>query len=173
MKLLQALATALAVSLAAAPVCAGNTTRFQSLETNISLDGIVLACIEAEGHRILQLHLYPADNGPFLPRNASPGRLKDFPSAVISIDDRSFRAGVFFSDRYVIVADITEGFPQLSRQLIAAMLTGRAMVLRFDLLQEGVGQPARFDGEALIDLGEGSVDSSIGIASQCTAGPSV
>lgn len=52
-----------------------------------------------------------------------------------------------------MLADETDQmFPRLSERLIDAMVTGRTMVLRFDLLAERTGQPATFDGEVMIAL---------------------
>ena len=154
-------------------VVAPRYSAIQPTRTNTNIEGIVIACNEAEGNPILQLHIYLAGRGPFLPKNASPERLKDFPSAAISIDDLTFEAGVFFSDHYVIVADDTDGYPRLSDQLTTAMLAGRTMILRFDLVQESISQPIRFDGEAVIDLSADAIDLSNGVVRQCIDRPLV
>jgi hypothetical protein len=152
-------------------VVAARHGTIQPLRSDANIGGLALACDRAEGRPILQLHVYLTDSGPFLPNNASPERLKDFPGAEISIDDRTFMVGVFFSERYVILADDTDRYPRLSDELATALLTGRTMILRFDLVEESLSRPARFDTEAAFDLSGDALGLSIGAVSQCIERP--
>jgi hypothetical protein len=121
--------------------------------TALNIDSVVLACEEAGDHRILQLQLYLSTEGPLLPRGVPPLRLKNHPRAEISIDGRVFPVGLLFADDHVVLADETEPmFPWLSDRLLDTMEKGRTMVLRFDLVAELAGQPAAFDGGAVIAL---------------------
>jgi hypothetical protein len=47
------------------------------------------------------------------------------------------------------------------------MTTGRIMVLRFDLLAERAGQPAAFDGEAVIELQAGRDGAAVSAVRRC------
>ena len=110
-------------------------------------------CKEAGDARVLQLQIYLSTEGPLLLKGATAQQLKDDPHAEIVIDGRVFPVGLLFADTYAVLADETnQMFPRLSERLIDAMTTGRIMVLRFDLLAERAGQPASFDGEAVIAL---------------------
>ena len=124
--------------------------------SNLNIDSVVLACEEAGDSRVLQLQIYLSTEGPLSPKGAAPQPLKDDPRAEIAIDGRVFPVGLLFADNYAVLADETEQmFPRLSERLLDAMATGRIMVLRFDLLAERAGQPAAFDGEAVIALRDG------------------
>jgi hypothetical protein len=124
--------------------------------SNLNLDGVVLACEEAAGQRVAQLQLYPSDDRPLRPRTLRPTPSKDAPKAEIRIDGDTFPVVLLFADDYVVVTDAQEGaFPLLSDRLVAAMQTGVAMVLRFNLLEESPGKQALFDGEAVVELKDG------------------
>lgn len=72
------------------------------------------------------------------------------------MDGRVFSAELLFADDYVVVADSREGSAaSLSDELLDAMQRGKAMVLRFDLLEEEGGQ-SRFDAELVVDLQAGA-----------------
>ena len=47
------------------------------------------------------------------------------------------------------------------------MATGSVMVLRFDLLAERAGQPAAFDGEAMIALQPGNGGAAVSAVRHC------
>ena len=124
--------------------------------SSLNLDTVVLACEEAAGHHVAQLQLYLSDNGPLRPRTLHPTPLRDDPQAEISIDGDTFPVALLFADDYVVMADAQEGaFPLLFDRLMAAMQTGRTMVLRFDLLEKSPGKQTSFDGEAVVDLKSG------------------
>lgn len=126
------------------------------LETDLNVDTVALVCTEGAHGRSLELNLYLADTEPLLPNGADPLRLKGSPSVAVEIDGRTFRAGLLFTDGYVVVADaLDDSGPLLSPRLLNAMQAGRAMLLRFDLLEEEPGQVARFDGRLVIDLEAG------------------
>ena len=119
--------------------------------TDLNIDSVVLACEQAIDRRVLQLQIYLSTEGPLLPKGVLPQQLKDDPRAEIAIDGRVFPVSLLFADNYAVLADETEHvFPRLSEGLLDAMATGRIMVLRFDLLAERAGQPAAFDGEAIV-----------------------
>jgi hypothetical protein len=125
----------------------------EPLVTNLNIDTVVLACEEASGKRILQLQLYLTDDGPMRPKYPTLQPFKRDPRAAVSIDRLTFPAAVLFADDYAVLADAQEGaFPLLSDALLEAMQTGSRMTLHLDLLEERPGQPAAFDGEAVIDL---------------------
>ena len=136
--------------------------------SNLNIDSVVLACEEAGNAKVLQLQIYLSKEGPLLPTGATPQQLKEDPRAEISIDGRVFPVGLLFADTYAVLADETDQmFPRLSERLIDAMATGRIMVLRFDLLAERAGQPATFDGEAVIALQEGSGGATVSAVRRC------
>lgn len=121
--------------------------------SNLNIDSMVLKCAAAGNATVLQLQIYLSTEGPLSPKGAAPQQLKDDPLAEIAIDGRVFPVGICFADDYAVLADETEQrFPALSASLLDAMATGSVMVLRFDLLAERAGQPAAFDGEAVIAL---------------------
>ena len=139
------------------------------VSTNLNIDSVVLACEEAGGRRVLQLQIYQSTEGPLLPKGVEAGLLKDDPRAEIAIDGRVFPVDILFADVYAVLADATEGmFPRLSEGLVDAIATGRTMVLRFDLVTERAGQPAAFDGEAVIALQAGAGGSVISAVRRCT-----
>jgi hypothetical protein len=128
----------------------------ESTSTDLNIDAVALACEEAGSDRILQLQLYLSDDGPLRPKDALAGSLKEDPRAEISIDGHVFPVALLFADVYAVLADAQDGpFPLLSDRLLEAMQTGKKMAVRFDLLAERAGEPARFDGEAVIDLQRG------------------
>ena len=136
--------------------------------SNLNIDSVVLACEEAGDARVLQLQIYLSTEGPLLPKGATPQQLKDDPRAEIAIDGHVFPVGLLFADNYAVLADETEQmFPRLSERLLDAMATGRIMVLRFDLLAERAGQPAAFDGEAVIALQAGSGGAAVSAVRRC------
>lgn len=127
-------------------------TVFSPARTNTNIQGVVLACERTEGRPSLQLHVYVRDSDRLLPNDRSTATPKASPGASIGIDDRVFPSDLLFADRYAVLSDRTGKDMALSRQLVAALLDGKVMVLRFDLLQETAGLPAAFDGEAAIPL---------------------
>ncbi len=136
--------------------------------SNLNIDGVVLACEEAGDARILQFQIYLSTEGPLLPKGAAPQQLKGDPRAEIAIDGRVFPVDLLFADTYAVLADETnEMFPRLSEHLIAAMTTGRIMVLSFDLLAEPAGQTPSFDGEAVIALQQGGGNATMSAVQRC------
>jgi hypothetical protein len=103
-----------------------------------------------------------------LPTGATPQQLEGDPRAEIAIDGRVFPVDLLFADTYVVLTDETDqAFPRLSESLLDAMATGRIMVLRFDLLAERAGQPAAFDGEAVIALRSGEERAAVSAVRRC------
>jgi hypothetical protein len=142
--------------------------------SNLNIDSVVLTCAAADNATVLQLQIYLSTEGPLSPRGATPQQLKDDPRAEIAIDGRVFPVGIFFADDYAVLADETEqGFPALSEGLLGAMATGSVMVLRFDLLAERAGQPAAFDGEAVIALRADSGGAAVSAVRRCATTVSV
>jgi hypothetical protein len=138
--------------------------------TDLNIDSVVLACEEADDHRILQLQLYLSTEGPLLPQGVPPLRLKNHPRAEISIDGQVFPVGLLFADDYVVLADETEPmFPRLSDHLLDTMEKGRTMILRFDLVAELAGQPAAFDGEAVIALQAAGGGNAVSAVRRCAS----
>ena len=136
--------------------------------SNLNVDSVVLACEEAGDARVLQLQIYLSTDGPLLPTGAAPQQLKGDPRAEIAIDGRVFPVDLLFADTYVVLTDETDQtFPRLSESLLDAMATGRIMVLRFDLLAERAGQPAAFDGEAVIALQSGEERAAVSAVRRC------
>jgi hypothetical protein len=139
------------------------------VSTNLNIDSVVLACEEAGDAKVLQLQLYLSTEGPLSPKGVEARLLKDDPRAEIAIDGRVFPVGILFADDYAVLADdAAEMFPALSAPLLDAMQTGSIMILRFDLLAEPAGQPAAFDGEAVIALQTGAGGSAVSTMRQCT-----
>jgi hypothetical protein len=136
--------------------------------SDLNIDSVVLACEETGDARVLQLQIYLSTDGPLLPKGAAPQRLKGDPRAEIAIDGRVFPVDLLFADTYAVLADETDHmFPRLSERLIDAMVAGRIMVLRFDLLAERAGQPAAFDGEAVIALQAGEGEAAVTAVRRC------
>jgi hypothetical protein len=128
----------------------------------------VLACEEAGDPRVLQLQIYLSTDGPLLPTRATPQQLRGDPRAQIAIDGRVSPVDPLFADTYVVLTDETvQTFPRLSESLLDAMATGRIMALRFDLLAERAGQPAAFDGEAVIALQSGEERAAVSAVRRC------
>jgi len=137
-------------------------------ESDLNVDTVVLVCSETGQGRALELDLYLAEPGPLLPNNADPRWLKERPSVEISIDGRTFRADLLFSDDHVVVTDASDRRrPILSAALLDAMQSGRTMVLRFDLLKESPDGASRFDSLLVIDLRSGQ--SAIASVRRCTS----
>lgn len=138
------------------------------VSTNLNVDSVVLVCEQAAHRRILQLQMYLSTDGPLSPDGIAPRQLKNNPRAEAVIDGRLFPVQLLFSDAYVLLADDEEEMsPLLSERLLDAMQTGRKMVLRFDLVAEPAGQPARFDGEVIIDLTAGVGGSAVSAVRRC------
>lgn len=141
--------------------------------TDLNLDSVVLACEQAVDRRVLEFQIYLSTEGPLLPNGVQPQQLKDNPHAEIVIDDGIFPVSISFADDYAVLADGTEQmFPSLSERLVDATEKGRSMTLRPDLVDELVGQPAAFDGEALIALQAGGGGMALSAVRRCatTAG---
>ena len=137
-------------------------------ENTLNIDTVVLLCTEFGRHRSLELDLYLTDEGPLLPRGADPGDLKEDARVELAIDGEIFPAQILFADDYAVVADAQDGrVPSLSKRLLDAMQRGESMTVRFDLLEEPKGQPARFDGEIVVDLAAGR--SAIAAVRRCAA----
>jgi len=136
--------------------------------TNLNIDTVVLSCEGSHATTILQLQLFLKDDGPLLPTGALPLQLKKNPRAEIVIDGRVTPAAILFAGDHVVFADETQGrLPALSRRLVDAMASGGAMTLRLDLIAEPVGEPAAFDGEAVIDLQAGLGGRAVNVVRQC------
>ncbi len=139
--------------------------------SNLNIDTVVLVCEEAGADRILQLQLYLSEPGPLLPRGTAAAALKAEPRAEIVIDRHVFPVNLYFSNEYVLVADAErERFPLLSDPLLDAMASGGTMTLRLDLVAEPPGQPAAFDGEAVIDLQPEKRGMAIKAVRRCAEG---
>ena len=142
--------------------------------SNLNIDSVVLTCAAAGNATVLQLQIYLSTEGPLLPNGAAPEQLKDDPRAEIAIDGRVFPVGIFFADDYAVLGDQTEQrSPALSEALLDAMATGSVMVLRFDLLAKRAGQPAAFDGEAMIALQPGDGGAAVSAVRHCVTPISV
>ena len=138
--------------------------------TDLNIDSVVLVCEETGDHRALQLQLYLSTEGPFLPKGASPLRLKNDPRAEISIDGHIFPVGLLFADDHVVLVDERgPTLPQLSDHLLDTMEKGTTMVLRFDLVAELAGQPAAFDGEAVIALQAAGAGKAVSSVRRCAS----
>jgi hypothetical protein len=142
--------------------------------SDLNIDSVVLTCAAAGNATVLQLQIYLSTEGPLSPKGAPQQQLKDNPRAEIAIDGRVFPVGIFFANDYAVLADETEQrFPALSASLLDAMATGSVMVLRFDLLAERAGQPAAFDGEAVIALPAASGGVAVSAVRRCATPVSV
>jgi hypothetical protein len=142
---------------------------------NLNLDVVVLACEQAEDHRVLQLQLYLTNDGPLMPEGVAAGRAKVDPRAEIVIDDHVFPVGLLFAGDHVVLSDETQAmFPRVSEQLLDAIEQGTTMQLRFDLVAEPPGRPAAFDGEAVVDLQDGLAGmpgKAVAAVRRCATGP--
>lgn len=136
--------------------------------TDMNIADIVLACEGAGEQKVLQLQIYPTDDGPLRPKGAVASQLRDDPRAEISIDGKVFPVSLLFSDDHAVLADRqVDGFASLSDALVDAMANGRAMTVRFDLVAERRGAPAAFDGEAVIDLQAGNGGGAVQAVRRC------
>lgn len=142
---------------------------------NLNLDVVVLACEQAEDHRVLQLQLYLTNDGPLMPEGAATGQAKGDPRAEIVIDDQVFPVGLLFAGDHVVLSDETQAmFPRVSERLLDAMEQGTTMQLRFDLVAEPPGRLAAFDGEAVVDLQVGLAGvpgKAVAAIRRCATGP--
>ena len=142
---------------------------------NLNLDVVVLACEQAEDRRVLQLQLYLTNDGPLMPDGVNAGRVKGNPRAEIVIDDHVFPVGLLFAEDHVVLSDQTEAmFPRLSIRLLDALEQGTTMRLRFDLVAEPAGEPAAFDGEAVVDLQAGPAEArgkAVAAVRRCATDP--
>lgn len=142
---------------------------------NLNLDVVVLACEQADDRRILQLQLYLTNDGPLMPDGVTAGRAKRDPRAEIVIDDHVFPVGLLFAEDHVVLSDETrEMFPGVSEQLLDAIEQGTTMRLKFDLVAEPAGQPAAFEGEAVVDLRAGPAGTrgkTVAAVRRCATGP--
>lgn len=144
-------------------------------ETSLNVGAVVLACEKADNVRILQLQLYPTDDGPLRAKPAPTGPLKGEPRAELQIDDRVFPVSLMFADTYVVLADDRDGlFPKLSRRLVAALQSGETMTMHLDLVVEPRGEPATFDGETIVPLAGSGGRQAVAAMSRCASptGPS-
>ena len=136
--------------------------------TDANIDGIVLAC-EPSGQgadSILQLLVYPRGGERLLPDRRDGAAPKAEPGASIVLDDRAFGSSLLFADRYAVMGDRSGAVAGLSDEFVAALLQADTMVLRFDLLEETVGAPPRFDSETTIRL-DGSERAAIRAVAHC------
>ena len=136
--------------------------------TDANIDGIVLAC-EPSGQgadSILQLLVYPRGGERLLPDRRAGAAPKAEPGASIVLDDRAFGSSMLFADRYAVMGDRSGAVAGLSDEFVAALLQADTMVLRFDLLEETVGAPPRFDSETTIRL-DGSERAAIRAVAHC------
>lgn len=156
-------------------VDAPSYTVIEPRSRNLNLDVVVLACEQADDHRILQLQLYLTNDGPLMPDGVAAGRAKADPRAEIIIDDHVFPVGLLFAEDHVVLSDEPrEMFPGLSERLLDAIEQGATMRLNFDLVAEAVGQPAAFDGGAVVDLQAGPVGTrgkAVAAVRRCATGP--
>ncbi|MGD9880419.1 MAG: hypothetical protein AB7F22_02725 [Reyranella sp.] len=140
-------------------------------ETNLNISAIVLSCEQTNGARLLQLQLYLTDDGPLRAKATSAGRPKVEPRAELLIDGHAFPVSLMFADTYAVVADDHDGpYPKLSDHLVAALQSGETMTLHLDLLAEPSGEPAAFDGAAVVPLSGSGGHRAIAAMRRC-AGP--
>lgn len=142
---------------------------------NLNLDVVVLACEQAADRRVPQLQLYLTNDGPLLPDGAEAGRAKAYPRAEIVIDGHIYPVGMLFAEDHVVLSDETQAmFPRVSERLLDAIEQGATMRLRFDLVAEPPGTPPTFDGEAMVELQDGSAgrgDGAIAAVRHCVTDP--
>ncbi len=138
--------------------------------SNLNIDSVVLMCEAPGGANVLQLKIYLTDDGPLRPGGVAADQLKADPRAEIDIDGRVFPVNLLFADEFALLADSEQDrFPRLSDDLLDAMAHGGRMLLRFDLVAEEPGQPATFDGEALVELGSPAISA----VRRCVTPPAV
>jgi hypothetical protein len=134
--------------------------------TDLNIATVLLVCEEGASSRIVQLKLYLSDEGPLLPKGSAESELKRYPGIEVVIDERIYPAQLYFSDDYVLVADVErERFPVLSELLLEAMAKGRTMTLRFDLV---AGRQA-FDSELVVNLQAGKGGQAVNAVRRCAA----
>jgi hypothetical protein len=134
--------------------------------TDLNIATVLLVCEEGASSRIVQLKLYLSDEGPLLPKGSVESELKRYPGIEVVIDERIYPAQLYFSDDYVLVADVErERFPVLSELLLEAMAKGRTMTLRFDLV---TGRQA-FDSELVVNLQAGKGGQAVNAVRRCAA----
>jgi hypothetical protein len=134
--------------------------------TDLNIATVLLVCEEGASSRIVQLKLYLSDEGPLLPKGSAESGLKRYPGIEVVIDERIYPAQLYFSDDYVLVADVErERFPVLSELLLEAMAKGRTMTLRFDLV---TGRQA-FDSELVVNLQAGKGGQAVNAVRRCAA----
>jgi hypothetical protein len=140
--------------------------------TDLNIDTVVLACERAGRSRILQLQLYLSDDGRLRPLGVSPAELSDDPRASVSIDAKDYPVSLIFAGDHVLLADGLEGaFPRLSDRLIAAMQTGRTMILKFELLARRPDRSAGFDSQAIVALQAAGAGPAIAAMRHCVDVP--
>lgn len=138
--------------------------------TNLNVASVVLACEKAGDRSVLQLQLYLTDDGPLLPKGATPADLTTRPGAEIAIDGRIFPVSLLFGDQYAVLADRqVEGFAALSDGLVDEMAKGRTMTVRLNLLADHRGIADGFDGEAVVDLEAGGGRAAIQAVRRCAS----
>jgi hypothetical protein len=135
--------------------------------TNLNVASVALVCEELDGKKSLQLQIYPSNQEPILPRGASRKAMKEDPSVEIIVDGQTFPVIPGFAGDYAILMEREEdSLPILSERLLDAMQSGRTMIVRFDLLREGVGRKREFDGELVVDLEAGDGSAAIAAVRQ-------
>jgi hypothetical protein len=138
--------------------------------TNLDVASVVLACENGHDRNVLQLQLYPTNEGPLLPKGADASRLKADPRAEVEIDGKIFPVSLLFGDDHAVLADSeTGGFAGMSEPLVDAMAKGKTMTLRLDLLAEPAGTKASFDSAAVIELRADGGRAAIGAMRQCVS----
>jgi hypothetical protein len=139
-------------------------------QTNLDVASVVLACENAHDRNVLQLQLYPTNEGPLLPKGADASQLKADPRAEVEIDGKIFPVSLLFGDDHAVLADgEVGGFAGVSEPLVDAMAKGKTMTLRLDLLAEPPGTKASFDGAAVIELRADGGRAAIGAMRQCVS----
>lgn len=145
----------------------------EPLATDLNVETVVLTCAEVGKARSLQFELYLTDGGPLQPKVGNPAtfdaeRLKSNPKAEIDIDGRLFVAKVYFSEEYLVVADVlADRIPALSERLLDAIEAGQNMVMRFDLLDRPRTGPTASDGYVTVDLAHGG-GKAVAAVRRCT-----
>ena len=141
------------------------------ISTDLNIDAVVLSCEQGPDRRGLQLRLYLSGTGPLAPK-AAAAALKDDPRVELAIDGVSHPAQLLFADDFVVVADTADGtMPFLSDALLDKLQTGRRLELRFDLVQEPIGQAPSFDGSAVVDLQAGPGGRAVTAVRRCANEP--
>jgi hypothetical protein len=138
--------------------------------TNLDVASVALACEIVHDRNVLQLQLYPTNEGPLLPKGADASQLKADPRAEVEIDGKIFPVSLLFGDDHAVLADGEGGgFAGVSEPLVDAMAKGKTMTLRLDLLAEPPGTKAAFDGAAVIDLRADGGSAAIGAMRRCVS----